>query len=102
MIRTTPSLPPAPYRPQAFYYFSYWFTAAAYLQHFLDFRYPSGAADQYHVVYAALVHLGVGQRLLDRLQRGSEQVHAHLLEPSTRDLPATKTRGKHKKSNSLD
>ncbi|PWV19203.1 putative heat-shock protein hsp70 [Trypanosoma cruzi] len=44
-----------------------------------------GAADEHHVVHGTLVHLGVLEHTLHRLQRPSEEVAAELLEAGASD-----------------
>ncbi|KAF5218458.1 hypothetical protein ECC02_008635 [Trypanosoma cruzi] len=44
-----------------------------------------GAADEHHVVHGTLVHLGVLEHTLHRLQRPSEEVAAKLLEAGASD-----------------
>jgi len=55
------------------------------LQQFLHLRNARRASDQHDVMDARLVHLGVAQRLLHRLQGAAEQVGVQLLKPGASD-----------------
>lgn len=52
----------------------------------LYFRYAGRTADQHHIVDLILAHFGVLQRLLDRRQRGREDIRVDFLELGSGDV----------------